>query len=64
MTLNGPLFSSESRTADGIPSLSSSVMIGDIWVLLFSVGTEFHVRLEGNATDPSLNELRATLSYG
>jgi hypothetical protein len=65
MTLAGPLFSSETLTADAAqPSCSPcSSMTGDIWVLLFPVGSEFHVRLEGNVTEPTLNKLRATLSY-
>jgi hypothetical protein len=62
MTLNGSLFISETLTADASRP-SSSRMQGDNWLLVFPVGTEFSVLLAGEITDPSLNRLRATLSY-
>jgi hypothetical protein len=60
MTLNGPLYSSETLTGDPDPSHGCNIMDGDIFLLLFPVGARFAL-LDGKAMDASLSELRVTL---
>jgi hypothetical protein len=59
ITLNGPLYSSDTLTANPNPSHGCNVMDGDTFQLLFPVGARFAL-LGGRAMEASLSQLDVT----